>query len=151
MTVYVDDWGEKATVGRHTSSWSHLTVGPDDDIEELHRFAVGKLRLARAWFQGPPKHPWPRSHYDVTAGKRLRAIQLGAVACSWRDTGRRMIDAVEARYAAAAAQATALGHDVERRPGAVTCRACGLSALERGFTDGPAAKNGCTTTAAVTA
>jgi hypothetical protein len=35
-------------------------------------------------------------HYDVTAGKRLRAIQLGAVPVTWRE----LAEIVERRYRA---------------------------------------------------
>ena len=47
MTVYVDDAHIPATVGRHTSSWCHLTA---DSPEELHEFA-GRLGLRRSYFQ----------------------------------------------------------------------------------------------------
>jgi hypothetical protein len=44
-----------------------------DSPTELHAMA-GKLRLKREWFQYHPVHP----HYDVSAGKRMLAIQYGA-------------------------------------------------------------------------
>ena len=31
MTVFVDDWRQPAQVGRLSTGWSHLTVGPRDD------------------------------------------------------------------------------------------------------------------------
>jgi hypothetical protein len=86
----VDDWQQKARVGRLAASWSHLTVGPDDDLAELHEFAR-RLGLQRRWFQDKP---WPRQHYDVTESKRQQAIRLGAVAITWREAGEQMRAAI---------------------------------------------------------
>jgi hypothetical protein len=97
MTVYVDDWRQPARVGRITARWSHLTVGPDDDLAELHAFAA-RIGLRRSWFQGKP---WPRAHYDVTDSKRRQAIAAGAVPVTWREAGQRRLDALAARRAAA--------------------------------------------------
>lgn len=47
---------------------SHLTT--DGDVEELHRFAA-RLGLRREWCHD--------DHYDLTPGKRLRALAMGAV------------------------------------------------------------------------
>jgi Protein of unknown function (DUF4031) len=91
MTVYVDDWRQKATVGRITARWSHLTVGPDDDIEELHALAA-RIGLRRSWFQDKP---WPMQHYDVTESKRLAAIRAGAVPVTWREAGRQVMNSRE--------------------------------------------------------
>ena len=96
MTVYVDDWRQQARVGRLTARWSHLTVGPDDDLEELHAFAA-RIGLRRSWFQDKA---WPRAHYDVTDSKRQAAIRAGAVAITWRQAGRQMTDAVDRRRGA---------------------------------------------------
>lgn len=81
MTVYVDDSGIAATVGRHTSRWSHLT---GDTQEELHEFAA-RLGLKRSYFQVhrdtplcPDPARCPHWHYDVTATKREQALRLGA-------------------------------------------------------------------------
>lgn len=78
MAVYVDDFNSAATVGRHTSQWSHLFA---DTQEELHAFAA-RLGLKREWFQpGKPLGGKPSPHWrydDVTAGKRARALALGA-------------------------------------------------------------------------
>ena len=93
MTVYVDDIRIPARVGRMTARWSHLTVGPDDDIAELHAFAA-RLGLRRVWFQDKP---WPHAHYDVTDSKRLQAIKNGAVAVTWRDAGAQRLRARQAR------------------------------------------------------
>ena len=83
MTVYVDDIRIPARVGRISGRWSHLFVGPDDDLAELHAFAAS-IGLRRAWFQD--KRPLP--HYDVTDSKRQQAIDAGAVAITWRETGQ---------------------------------------------------------------
>ncbi len=97
MTVYVDDWRQPARAGRITARWSHLTVGPDDGLDELHAFAA-RIGLRRAWFQD---QPWPRAHYDVTDSKRPQAIAAGAVAITWREAGRQRREAIAARRAAA--------------------------------------------------
>lgn len=81
MTIYVDNFGVPATVGRHTSRWSHL-ITDSADLEELHAFAA-RLGLRRSYFQGKdPKRP----HYDVTASKRAQAVRLGAKEISYRET-----------------------------------------------------------------
>jgi Ser/Thr protein kinase RdoA (MazF antagonist) len=70
MATYVDglvNYGWK--LGRSC----HL-IG--DELAELHEFAR-KLGLARQWFQGPGKASTP--HYDLTEGRRHRAVELGAV------------------------------------------------------------------------
>ncbi|GGT08169.1 hypothetical protein GCM10010156_76560 [Planobispora rosea] len=79
MTVYVDDWRQRAKVGSINAKWSHLVAG---DQDELHAFAT-RLGLHRSWYQGGR-----RPHYDVTDSMRTRAIALGAVAISWRDLPR---------------------------------------------------------------
>jgi hypothetical protein len=93
MTIYVDDWRQPARVGRITARWSHLTVGPHDDIDELHAFAVS-IGLRRSWFQDKP---WPRAHYDVTESKRQQAIAAGALPITWREAGQQMHQALQAR------------------------------------------------------
>jgi hypothetical protein len=95
MTIFVDDWQQQARIGRLSARWSHLTAGPFDDPAELHAFA-GRIGLKRSWYQGPPKHPWPRCHYDVTETKRQDAIRAGAVPVTWRDLGRQMVAAKDA-------------------------------------------------------
>ena len=92
MTVYVDDWRQPARVGRITGTWSHLTVGPHDDINELHAFAA-RIGLQRSWFQDKP---WPRTHYDVTESKRRQAIAAGAEPVTWRAAGQQMLNALAA-------------------------------------------------------
>jgi hypothetical protein len=92
MTVYVDDASIAATVGRHTSRWSHLLA---DTHGELYDFADA-LGLRREWFQDAAT-TW---HYDLTEGKRARAIQLGAEAVTWRE-GAEIIREHAARLEAA--------------------------------------------------
>lgn len=72
MTIYIDDFRMRSTVGRINSRWSHLTA---DTKQELHTFAA-KLGLKLEWFQDKGNHLW---HYDVTDGKRDLAIKLGAM------------------------------------------------------------------------
>jgi len=97
VTVYVDDFRVPARVGRLSARWSHLTVEPDGDLDELHAFAA-RIGLRRSWFQGPPEHRHP--HYDVTDSKRQEAIAAGAVAITWREAGQMLADAAQARRAA---------------------------------------------------
>jgi hypothetical protein len=96
----VDDAMIAATVGRISSRWSHLIA---DDQAELHAFAT-RLGLRRAWFQDPTRTGKPRArpgsraaenwHYDLTEGKRVKAIRLGAVPVTWRD----MVAIINRRY-----------------------------------------------------
>ncbi len=73
MTVYVDD----AVWPWRGKKWAHMTA---DTHEELHEFAK-QLGLKRAWFQDKTHH----QHYDVTAPKRLEALNLGAVYVPMRE------------------------------------------------------------------
>jgi hypothetical protein len=82
MTVYVDDMRIPARVGKISGRWSHLFVGPGEDVQELHDFAAA-IGLRRSWFQDR----WPLAHYDVTDSKRQQAIAAGAVPITWRETG----------------------------------------------------------------
>jgi hypothetical protein len=93
MTVYVDDWRQLHRVGHLNSRWSHLICGPFDDLAELHEFAA-RIGLKRSWFQDKP---WPRAHYDVTESKRVEAVAAGATEITWRETGRLVVRAVDAR------------------------------------------------------
>ena len=56
-----------------------------DAPEELHALA-GDLGLRRAWFQSRPGRPW-KDHYDLPQEERERAIALGAVPLTFRQTG----------------------------------------------------------------
>lgn len=66
--VYVDklrDWGWRLGAS------CHLTA---DTLNELHAFAAS-VGMMPAWFQNGRSGP----HYDLTASRRAKAIQLGAV------------------------------------------------------------------------
>ena len=68
--VYVDDMRNCM----QTKFWPygqacHLMA---DSVAELHEFA-GRLKLKRSWFQDKSL-----PHYDLTAGMRTKAVQLGA-------------------------------------------------------------------------
>jgi hypothetical protein len=99
VTVYVDRAQIPARAGRHHARWSHLTADTED---ELHAFAAG-LGLRWSYFQpgkplgGRPPVAW---HYDVTEGKRLQALRLGAQEIGpeqWREIlGRRRAEAARA-------------------------------------------------------
>jgi Protein of unknown function (DUF4031) len=79
MTVYVDDFRIRATVGPYTAHWSHLFTD-SDDLAELHNFAHS-IGLRRAWFQDKESG----AHYDVTERYRHRAIAAGAQPIHWRN------------------------------------------------------------------
>jgi hypothetical protein len=85
MSVYVDEVRDYTTVARlkglRWTHWAHLTA---DTKEELHAFAQ-RLGLRRSWFQDHPT----RWHYDITPNKRDQALQLGAVALSTVELGRK--------------------------------------------------------------
>ena len=83
LTVYVDDWRQRATVRDRTDRWSHLLA---DDPEELHAMAAA-LGIPPRGFQRHRRSA-ALNHYDVPEGLRLRAIALGAVAVTWREMAR---------------------------------------------------------------
>ena len=76
MSVFVDDMLMPAAVrnGNHIvrGRWSHLMA---DTTDELCRFAT-RLSLQHAWIQKPGT---VLEHFDITAGKRTQALQLGAI------------------------------------------------------------------------
>lgn len=76
MTVYVDNM--RAAFGRMIMC--HMIADSD---EELHAFAA-RLGLKRAWHQAPPKAS--NSHYDISLAVRAKAVTLGAVEITWRQT-----------------------------------------------------------------
>lgn len=81
MTVYVDEVMRWPTTIRCFRDGScHLTA---DTVEELHEVAA-KLRLKRSWFQSGPV-----PHYDLTPGKRVSAVRLGAVFVPAKEQARR--------------------------------------------------------------
>jgi hypothetical protein len=83
LTVYVDDWRQRATVHGRTDRWSHLLA---DDPEELHAMAVALGIPARGYQRH--RRSAALNHYDLPEGLRLRAIALGAVAVTWREMAR---------------------------------------------------------------
>ena len=87
MTVYLDDWCQRARLGPVDDLWSHLVADSD---EELHAFAV-RLGMKRAWFQCHERRPY-QAHYDVPERLRADAIEQGAVSITWRQIGRMMRD-----------------------------------------------------------
>lgn len=76
MTVYVDDMRRQARVGRLDARWSHLLA---DTTDELRAFAT-RLGLDPSWIQYAGD---PLEHYDLTDGKRVEAIRLGAVTITY--------------------------------------------------------------------
>lgn len=91
MTVYVDELRQWPTRIRCFKPGScHLMA---DTLDELHAFAA-RLGLKRAWFQDHRLHP----HYDLTASKRARALELGAVFVPGKEQARARLErALEAR------------------------------------------------------
>jgi Protein of unknown function (DUF4031) len=85
VTVYVDDWRQRARLGPVDDRWSHLVADTD---EELHRFAA-QLGMERRWFQSNLRRPH-QSHYDVPERLRPQALELGAVPITWRQVGAMM-------------------------------------------------------------
>jgi Protein of unknown function (DUF4031) len=83
LTVYVDDWRQRATVRERTDRWSHLLA---DEPEELHAMAAA-LGIPLRGYQRHRRSP-ALNHYDVPEALRLQAISLGAVAVTWREMAR---------------------------------------------------------------
>jgi hypothetical protein len=83
LTVYVDDWRQRATVRDRTDRWSHLLA---DDPDELHAMAAA-LGIPPRGYQRHRRSA-ALNHYDVPEALRLRAIELGAVAVTWREMAR---------------------------------------------------------------
>ena len=83
LTVYVDDWRQRATVRGRTDRWSHLLA---DDPDELHAMAAALGIPARGFQQH--RRSATLNHYDVPESLRRQAIALGAVPVSWREMAR---------------------------------------------------------------
>ena len=83
LTVYVDDWRQRATIRGRTDRWSHLLA---DDPEELHAMAAA-LGIPRRGFQHHRRSA-ALNHYDLPEFLRLEAIERGAVAVTWREMAR---------------------------------------------------------------
>lgn len=85
MTIYVD----QAIHPWRGKKWCHLIA---DDLDELHNFAA-KLGLKREWFQNHKIQP----HYDITASKRVEAIELGATSITTKEMAERVVKILESR------------------------------------------------------
>ena len=72
LTVYVDDWRQRATVRDRADRWSHLLA---DDPAELHAMAAA-LGIPPRGYQRHRRSP-ALNHYDVPESLRLRAIRAG--------------------------------------------------------------------------
>jgi hypothetical protein len=83
LTVYVDDWRQRATIRQRDDRWSHLLA---DDPEELHDMAA-RLGIPRRGYQRHRRSA-ALNHYDLPEILRLQAIELGAVAVTWRQLAR---------------------------------------------------------------
>ena len=83
LTVYVDDWRQRATIREREDRWSHLVA---DDPGELHAMAA-RLGIPPRGYQRHRRSA-ALNHYDLPESLRLRAIELGAVAITWRDLAR---------------------------------------------------------------
>jgi Protein of unknown function (DUF4031) len=79
LTVYVDDWRQRATIRSREDRWSHLLA---DDQDELHAMAA-QLGIPARGYQRHRRSA-ALNHYDLPESLRLRAIDLGAVAITWR-------------------------------------------------------------------
>ena len=80
--VFVDELTArpKAPIACFRPGSCHMTA---DTLEELHAMAA-KIGLRRDWFQAKSSAP----HYDLTASKRARALEAGAVFKPGREQAR---------------------------------------------------------------
>lgn len=85
MTIFVDPIGKWPTTIRCFKPGSCHMMTDAEDLDELHEFAR-RVGLKRAWFQDHPTLP----HYDLTIGRRARAVQLGATEVDRRGMARIM-------------------------------------------------------------
>lgn len=83
MAIYVDDMRKPVKLNRFTANWSHLYA---DTSQELTQFAQ-KLGLKQTWLQNGGT--W-KEHYDVTDETRKKALQLGAIPTTYRETATFM-------------------------------------------------------------
>ena len=95
MAVYVDNTDILASVPNgnrvHTSHWCHMMA---DTLPELLAFA-SRIGLRRSWLQVKKSGV----HFDLTAGKRRRAVAAGAVAVEVRsDEWRRVCTRAREQY-----------------------------------------------------
>ena len=85
MSVYVDELRNYPRTRRWPYEQAcHMTA---DTLDELHAFAT-KIQLRRSWFQ--PHDRWP--HYDLTAKRRIVAIEKGAVEITAREFIKRFLN-----------------------------------------------------------
>lgn len=90
MSVYVDPMMSCVPTPRWR--WNEACHMFADSVDELHAFAKD-LGLKREWFQSPGVNCSPSSlpHYDLTGAMRIKAIRMGAIACTreqraaWRE------------------------------------------------------------------
>lgn len=86
MTVYIDDMHKYALGHFRGMQMSHLIA---DDEDELHILAA-RIGMKREWYQG--------DHYDVPLTRRDLALEMGAVAVTYRQCGamrrRRQVEGV---------------------------------------------------------
>jgi hypothetical protein len=83
LTVYVDDWRQRAVIRQRDDRWSHLLA---DDPDELHDMAA-RLGIPPRGYQRHRRSA-ALNHYDLPESLRLQAIELGAVAVTWRQLAR---------------------------------------------------------------
>jgi hypothetical protein len=83
LTVYVDDWRQRAIIRQRDDRWSHLLA---DDPDELHEMAA-RLGIPPRGYQRHRRSA-ALNHYDLPEKLRLQAIELGAVAITWRQLAR---------------------------------------------------------------
>jgi hypothetical protein len=83
LTVYVDDWRQRATIRDREDRWSHLLA---DDQDELHALAA-QLGIPRRGYQ-QHRRSAALNHYDLPENYRLKAIELGARPVTWREMAR---------------------------------------------------------------
>jgi hypothetical protein len=83
LTVYVDDWRQRATIRQREDRWSHLLA---DDPAELHALAA-RLGIPPRGYQ-LHRRSAALNHYDLPEALRLQAIALGAVPVTWREMAR---------------------------------------------------------------
>lgn len=80
MTVYVDDMRKPVRLNRFTANWSHLYADTSEELTEI----ASQLGLKPEWLQCAGT--W-KEHYDVTDQSRKKALELGAVSVTYRETG----------------------------------------------------------------
>ena len=85
MSVYLDPLTER--VPTKIWPWHHSAHLFADTVAELHAFAA-KLGLKRVWFQDDGFF----EHYDLTANKRDKAVELGAISLTRAEASAKWHD-----------------------------------------------------------